>query len=444
MKNLINKIRETIKGSEFENKSFIAGGFVRDMVMDKFSHDIDIVVELPEGGIRLAEFLTKKLNGTDVVIFERFGTAKIVLDGHDVEFVMSRKEDYRENDRKCDVSFGTIEDDVRRRDFTINSMLFDISNSEIIDILNGKSDIENKILRTTSEPDIIFREDPLRMLRAIRFASRLGFTIEDNTYGSIKRNSDMIKTISNERIKDELMKILSDSNFVSALDMLIETDLMDNIGLPELKQCIGVEQNKFHKHDVYNHIIDVMNETENHPLCRLASLLHDIGKPEKRSVDEEGLVHFYEHELKSFDIADAFMRKLKFSNDEIILVTSAVKNHMKFCQDISNRTIRKMRRELGDGVFSFCIKIALADRKSHLDFDSSLFERIDKIMTEIPVNPTNVPINGKMLMEKFNLKPSKTIGDLIEFELSVIEEFPDICEEELFDRIEIYFNQKFK
>ena len=171
---IVEKIRETIKGTEFENKAFIAGGWVRDKVMGNPSKDIDIVVSCDNnGGIRLAQFLSEKLNGTNVVIFERFRTAQIVIDGLDIEFVMTRKEEYDGITRKPVVSFGTIEDDVMRRDLTINSLLFNISTEEILDLTGkGLEDIKNGIVRTTNDPDFIFQQDPLRLMRSIRFAAR--------------------------------------------------------------------------------------------------------------------------------------------------------------------------------------------------------------------------------------------------------------------------------
>ncbi len=210
MKNIIKIISEAIKGTSFENNSYIAGGFVRDLVMGKKSNDLDIVVALENGGEKLAEFLFEKGASSKPVIFERFGTALAIINGHKVEFVMTRKESYRARSRKPDVQIGTLKQDVFRRDFTINSLLMNISNNEILDITEkGFADIKNRIIRSSSEPSIIFAEDPLRMLRAVRFSVELNFNIESETVKGIKFNVDKLEDISWERKRDELSNRLT-------------------------------------------------------------------------------------------------------------------------------------------------------------------------------------------------------------------------------------------
>lgn len=429
---IIEKIKQTIKGTVFENKSFIAGGYVRDMILGLPNKDIDIVVELPNGGILLAEFLANKLKGTTVVIFERFGTAQTVIDGFELEFVMTRKETYIENDRKCDVSFGTIQDDVLRRDFTINSMLLNISTGEVLDLCNGKEDLKNGIIRTTSDPKIIFAQDPLRILRAIRFSSRFGFVIEQETFKNIEIFASKLNTLSKERIREELLKTLQGNGFIRGIELFIQLGLIEHIGLPELKLTIGMTQNHFHNKDVFGHISDVIINSKPTALHRLAAMLHDIGKVNTKSIDENGVVHFYDHENISKIIAERFMKELKFSTEEIDLVTTAVESHMRISSDITDKKIRKVRSKLGDAKFEFLLDLCEADRLSHTDKSVEHIKRAREIkLKETNITSANLLVNGGDIMKMFNLKPCKKVGDMLKIVSDLMFENPEITKEEI-------------
>jgi tRNA nucleotidyltransferase/poly(A) polymerase len=446
MKQLINKIKETITGTKFENKSFIAGGFVRDMVMGVTSKDIDIVVELPNGGIELATFLAEKLNGTTVVVFERFGTAQTVIDGIELEFVMTRTEKYSEGSRKPEVCFGTIQEDCARRDLTINSLLYNITTGEIIDFYNGKSDIQNKIIKTTSEPDFIYKEDPLRIMRTIRFSTKYGFEIEKETYNSLVKLSSEIKNISKERINDEFMKILMLDNFEEGLKLMIQVGLLNYIGLPELEKTIDLKQpEKYHKKDVLGHTIDVVINTKKEPRHRLAALLHDIGKTNTQTIDENGIIHFYCHDEESTIITNRFMKELKFSNEDIEMVCCAVRNHMRINEEIGKNKLRKLRFEIGDDKYSFLIDLCEADRKSHNDQHCDLIyiEKAREVLNyEEPITVSNLIVNGSEIMEMFNLKPSKEVGELLDLVSVMMFNNPQITKEEVILELRRIYNKK--
>lgn len=433
---IIEKIREVIIGTQFAGKSFIAGGFVRDQVMGNHnSKDIDIVVELPNGGIELAKFLSDKLHGTNVVIFERFGTAQIVVDHNELEFVMTRKEVYTPGSRKPETFFGTIQDDIKRRDFTINSMLQNIVTGEIIDMAGGKQDINDKLIKATSDPEHIFTEDPLRMLRAVRFAARFDFEIDEETFKCIKRNHRELRFISKERIRDEFIKILASAQPIRGINLMVESGLMEMV-LPEFLHTIGLTQNKFHDKDAHGHIIDVIKNIKSTWQHRLSALLHDIGKIRTRTVDEQGNVHFYGHEVESEKITRDFMKDLKFSNEEIELIASAVRNHMVFTGPFTAKTIRRKRMILGEKAFELLVDLGEADRKSHIDFDPEIFVKIKDMAKDEPViDKKKLPVDGKWIMEIFGLKQGPLIGEILDAEMEFLLDTPNATQKQIEDFI---------
>jgi tRNA nucleotidyltransferase/poly(A) polymerase len=258
MEDLLSKI---VKQSPFSGKVYIAGGYVRDKIMGIDSKDIDLVVELPQGGIKFAEWICKKYKvykkGSNPVIFPTYGTAKFQLYGvkHkgvnvgeiEIEAVMTRTEKYEKGNRKPEVKAGTLAQDVERRDFTVNSLLKDLTTGEIHDLTGmGKADIKRGVVQTPLNPDIIFAEDALRMLRAIRFTVKYGWDLPLFMIKAIKRNARMINSISNECIHEELNKMLVSKNPKQAIKLMKVTGLMKEV-LPELELLIGLKQNKYHK-----------------------------------------------------------------------------------------------------------------------------------------------------------------------------------------------------
>lgn len=240
---LLNK---AIKGTEFEGKVYLAGGCVRDELLSRKTSDIDLTVELPEGGIRLAEFLCEKGIATQPVVYKQFGTALVTMGKQKVELIMTRRESYRHRSRKPEVAFGSLHEDVMRRDFTVNSLLMRVSDGEVLDLCGiGMTDIRQKLIRTTSNPDIIFKEDPLRLLRAVRFASVLGFDLEKKTLSAIRKHAPELRNISRERITDEFIRITGSENYIRGIWLLGQTGLRNYVfpGLRISKKLFELDSN---------------------------------------------------------------------------------------------------------------------------------------------------------------------------------------------------------
>jgi poly(A) polymerase len=432
-------ICDTIKGTEFAGKTFIVGGFVRDLVMEITSDDIDVVVALPEGGHKLAGFLHEKGIASRPVIYDNFGTALADIKGYKVEFVMARRESYRDKDRKPEVEAGTLHEDIYRRDFTINSLLMDVITGEIIDITGkGQSDIENGIIRSTSEPDIIFKEDPLRMLRAVRFASRFKFVIEEETKKGIQKNAAMLQHISWERRRDEFTKILSQRNPIPALNMLLEFGLLEYV-VPELLELVGLEQDKHHDLDAWGHSLRVVTNIRPTMKLHLIALLHDVGKARVKTVDEHG-IHFYKQEVVSSELAHKIMRRLKFSNDEIKEVEIIIRNHMRLkdagaeAENISDKAIRRLILQTGDSL-GLLLELIHADNISHspdycLPMQVPLLrKRLEVIKKEM--KKQYMPVSGKDIMKFLKLKPGEEIGKLLDRATEIWLERPDKNRDEI-------------
>ena len=292
----VDLLSKLVKKSPYTGKVFIAGGYVRDEFMGLDPKDIDLVIEMPNGGIEFAKWVTKELgiySGSNPVIFPRFGTAKFNLRGikHkgqdltdiDVECVMTRKEKYTDSSRKPEVSVGTLKQDVERRDFTVNSLLKDLTTGEILDLTGkGKNDIKKGVVQTPLDPNVIFTEDPLRMLRAIRFTVKYGWKLPLFMIRAIKNNASKLKNISSERIQEELNKMLVTKSPDTAVRLLQITGLSKFVA-PELDLLIGLKQNKYHKWDANKHTMQVLKNTPPELKTRLAALFHDIGKAATKS-----------------------------------------------------------------------------------------------------------------------------------------------------------------
>ncbi len=447
---ILDKIRELIKkcilGTEFDGKTYLVGGYVRDLVMDKghLSNDMDIVVAIPNGGVLLSQYLYEKGVSSEPVIFESFGTSMIQINGYSIEFVMARKESYRDKSRKPDVEAGTIEDDIYRRDFTINSLLQEVVSGEIIDISGyGYSDIEEGIIRSTSDPGIIFVEDPLRILRAIRFAARFNYKIESNTEFGMKEHVDKLEYISKERIKDELTKILIGDNVGYGLNLLQDTGVMKYI-LPDLVNLRNLEQNKYHFGDVWNHTVVVVENTPIDLETRMGALLHDVGKYKSRTEDSKG-IHFYKHESYSAEIAFEMLTNLRYSKQFIVNVCNLIKNHMKFknsgylAENLTNKTLRKIYYHIGD-LIDKLLDLVHADNVSHAtDFNMPrqvefIRKRLDKIKEEY--NDTPFPLSGHDIMNTFEISEGELIGEFLKQAREIWLEHPDISKEKLLRELE--------
>ncbi|MDI6827994.1 MAG: HD domain-containing protein, partial [Armatimonadota bacterium] len=327
----IETIKEITKGTSYEGRLFLVGGCVRDEVMGKPpTEDVDIVLE--GDALELAQFIYKKgVADHRPVTYPRFGTAMVTIKGYTVELVSARKEVYTPESRKPEVELAGLYEDVIRRDFTINTLLKNLHTGEILDLTGkGKADIEAKIIRTPTDPDITFFDDPLRMLRAIRFAVRLGFDIDEQTWKAMARNAPRLAIISAERIRDEFVKILLSDNPARGLRMLKQAGLLKQFAW-ELIDMQGVSQGGRHVYDVWEHTLHSLESLPKQAdlILRLALLLHDVGKPRTRIIDEEGHIHFYGHEVQSAEIARQILHRLKFPKSDVLRVVRLISLHMR-------------------------------------------------------------------------------------------------------------------
>lgn len=430
-------LKKLVQTGPFRGRVYLAGGAVRDMEMGMTPKDLDVVVSGDiNSGIDFAKWATQYMknykDGSNPILFPNFGTAKFTFNGItyngvdlskiDVESVATRKEKYNPGSRKPDVSGGDIKDDVFRRDFTTNSLLLDLTNGDILDLTGrGRQDILMGIIRTPMDPDTIFSEDPLRMIRAIRFASKYGWEIEPKTLDGIKRNVSKINNISSERVRDEINKILLSSRVVEGMELLQSTGLLDHI-IPEFKQAYKMTQNVHHTSTVWKHTLDVLKKTQPELLNRLMALFHDIGKISTRSVTPTG-VHFYQHEDVGSEMVDQIMRKLKYPNELIEAVKLGVKNHMRLkhggdtAVDLSDKSLRKFKVDVGDKLENV-LDLINADNLSHADASSmpnqiaNVKKRLDALDVKVSSGKPKLPINGNDLIS-MGLKPGPLFTDIM-------------------------------
>ena len=329
---------KAVENTIFEGKTYIVGGAVRDMYMGRDIKDIDIVVNVPGGGLKIAQYFDNiGLLKQHPVEYPQYSVSMFILKEFpdvEIEAVQTRSEKYNDiNSRNPETAFGSIEEDCIRRDLTINSLYLNVSNNDLLDLTgNGLNDINNHVIRVTNEdPDVVFTDDPLRILRVVRFASRYGWDIEKPTFRSMKRNVDRLSIISIERINDEFSKIITCDHPKLALNMLREIGAIKYI-IPELEALYNCTQNEFHGFDtVWEHTMDFIQALESNDLSlRLAALLHDIGKPETRTVGKDGKVHFYGHEYAGPKIAKEALRRLRYPVSIVKEVAFYVENHMYF------------------------------------------------------------------------------------------------------------------
>ena len=418
----LNTLRKVTTGSIYEGKLYLVGGLVRDRVMGlaETSHDIDIVLE--GDALALAHFLYDA-GATSIhpVVYPRFGTAMVLVDGDQVELVTARIESYAADSRKPDtVQPGTILDDAHRRDFTINTLLENLHTGEVVDPLGlAYADIDAHLIRTPLDPNVTFIDDPLRMLRAVRFATRFEFQIEKQTQVAILKNSHRLSIVSLERIRDEFTKMIAGPHPAQALETLRICGLLAQFA-PELLEMVGVTQNTFHHLPVWEHTLAVLSAVpEDADLnLRLAALLHDIGKPRTRSVSPDGRIHFYDHQTVSAEMSRELLNRLKFSNNDIDEIVLLVAQHMRigeYSEKWSTSAVRRLIRELGPHLNDLFVLHA-ADvaglNPNHRDtlHSDALRDRIESVGDIAAISQITSPLTGREVMDIFSLSESPLIG----------------------------------
>lgn len=427
----LDALRQATRGTEYEGHLHLVGGYVRDRVMGLSSVKDDIDIVLESDAVALAEFFHAcGIARYRPVVYPRFGTAMIVVEEgeemRNVELVTARVESYAQDSRKpSDVQPGTLVDDARRRDFTINTLLQNLHTGEITDPLGtGFADIEARIVRTPANPHLTFQDDPLRMLRAVRFSARFDFKIEPGTWNALRESASRLAIISAERIRDELCKILMAERASLGLNLLRESGLLSQFA-PELVAMVGVAQNEFHAYPVWEHTLVALDSLprDSSLIVRLATLLHDIGKPSTRSVGDDGLVHFYGHQNSGAEMARSLLGRLKFSNDEIGAITRLVAEHMRIGEykpSWTDAAVRRLMRDLGpqlDDFFTIHRADVAALGPEHRDISraSDLRARIDPIKESQDIDALKSPLDGLEIMRILNISAGREIGRIKNF-----------------------------
>jgi putative nucleotidyltransferase with HDIG domain len=393
---------------------YAVGGFVRDLLMEREPNDLDVMVEGENGGIEFAKELAGDYELHEPVVFPRFGTAMVQLGDEKVEFVMPRKEYYSEESRKPETELGTIEQDALRRDFGINALFLRLNDMELLDLTgHGMQDIEKKVIRVTDPraSDVIFSQDPLRMMRAIRLALQLGFEIAQEDVEAIQRNAHRLEIISKERIRDELSKLLVQAAPSRGIRFLRETGLLKYV-MPELEAEVGTGQPaKWHDKDVFEHTMAVLDTIPADLISRLSALLHDIGKPVTHQIID-GLAHFFGHEDVGSEMSRDILRRLKFPNEVSDQVALLVKQHMRphhYEKEWSDSAVRRFVRGLGDNL-ERSLQLAEADvagaHPEKVEEGATQIkefrQRIEELQKVKPVSEIQDLVSGDELMQLFN------------------------------------------
>jgi poly(A) polymerase len=435
MSDLADKLTHPVFGAiadvsaKLHLETYVVGGFVRDLLLRRPCKDIDFVCV--GSGIALAEAAAKKLNpNINVNFFKNFGTAQFRYEDYDLEFVGARKESYNRDSRKPIVEEGTLEDDQNRRDFTINAMAISLNREtygQLIAPFGGLNDLDSGVIRTPLDPDITFSDDPLRMMRAIRFATQLNFYIEPKTLEAISRNKDRIKIISQERITDELNKIILAKKPSVGFRLLEETGLLALI-LPEMQKLKGVEtvEDKSHKDNFYHtlQVLDNITFSTTDLWLRWAAILHDIAKPVTKRFEEGTGWTFHGHEVVGSKWVPRIFKYLKLPmGAEMKFVQKMVYLHLRPIaltkEEISDSALRRLLFEAGDDIESL-MKLCEADitskNKNKVSRYLQRFEDVRQKLKDVEARDSirnfQPPVTGELIMQTFGISPSREVGTI--------------------------------
>lgn len=426
-KDIFHKISEAADSLQLE--CYVVGGYVRDLFLERPSNDIDVVVV--GSGIQVASELKKMLGKkAHLSVFRNFGTAQVKYKDTEVEFVGARKESYQHDSRKPIVEDGTLEDDQNRRDFTINALAVCLNKDrfgELVDPFDGAYDMEDGIIATPLDPDVTFSDDPLRMMRCVRFATQLNFQIEPETYEALSRNADRLKIISGERIADEMNKIMLSKHPSSGFYYLKDTGLLELI-MPELCAMDKVEtrNGRAHKNN-YDHTMEVLENVCKHSdnlWLRWAALLHDIGKPKSKRWDNQIGWTFHNHNNIGAKMIPSMFRRMKLPMDaKMKYVQKLVELHMRPIviadEEVTDSAVRRLMNDAGDDIDDL-MTLCEADitsknmqrKQKFLDNFRIVREKLKDLQERDYKRLLQPCIDGNEIMEIFHLKPSREVGTL--------------------------------
>ncbi len=428
---IIKRISEIARKSG--TQAFLVGGYVRDMLLYNEPKKNDIDISVIGDATIFAEKIAKEFGTNLSAVYKKFGTALLEINDVKVEFASARKESYKTTSRKPIVEYAGLDEDLSRRDFTINALAVSLNDNEnkIIDLFNGLGDLNNKILRTPLDPETTFDDDPLRMMRACRFASQLGFEIEENTFAAIYKTRDRLKVtsgeqnvVSQERITDEFLKILATPKPSIGLTLMFKSGLME-IVFPEVHKLEGVDQRKdFHHKDVFYHtlkVLDNISQRTDNLWLRFAALMHDIAKPPTKKFVEGIGWTFHGHEDMGARWQKKIFARMKLPLDKLSYVEKLVRLHLRPIalaeENVTDSAIRRLIFEAGDDIFDL-LTLCRSDitskdpskvRKYLENFDKVEL-RIHEVEERDKIRNFQSPVRGEEIMKICNLQPSREVG----------------------------------
>lgn len=408
-------------------RAYAVGGYVRDRLLGRDVKDVDITVI--GNGISFARTVSRLLGVQSPAVFENFGTAMIVVEGHNVEFVGARKESYRKDSRKPEVAPGTLEDDLARRDFTVNALAVGLHEAErdrLIDRYDGRADLDRKILRTPLEPSTTFDDDPLRIMRAMRFAAQLGFSVDPPVLAAASDMRDRLSIVSPERIADEFLKLMQSPRPSVGLQLMFDTGVM-HVVLPEVAKLSGVDQRKdFHHKDVFLHtlkVVDNICQTTDNAWLRMAALFHDIAKPKTKAFKEGIGWTFHGHEELGARMVRPIFRRMRFPMHQVPYVEKLVRLHLRpmalVDSEVTDSAVRRLMFDAGDTVDDLML-LCHADITSknprlvervRRNYDL-VIEKMKEVEEKDQIRSWQPPLRGEEIMQLTGLPAGPLVGAL--------------------------------